>query len=76
VKNKKRGLCKKLEFKGGIVKMVLEDYSRYSNWATGWMVWGSSLSRGMRIFSSEKHPDQLWAPHSLLSVGMLVLSWR
>jgi hypothetical protein len=25
VKNKKRGLCKKLEFKGGIVKTELED---------------------------------------------------
>jgi hypothetical protein len=49
--------------------MVLEDYSRYSNWATGWMVWVSSLSQGKRIFSSQKHPDQLWAPHSLLFSG-------
>lgn len=49
--------------------MVLEDYSRYSDWATGWIVWGSSLSQGKRIFSPQKHPDQLWAPHNLLFIG-------
>jgi hypothetical protein len=30
------------------------------------MVWGSSLSQGKRIYSSQKHPDQLGGPPSLL----------
>jgi hypothetical protein len=68
---KNRGLCKKLEFKGDIVKLELEEYSQYSDWATGWMVWGSSLSQGKRIFCSQKHPDQLWGPPSLLLNGYI-----
>jgi len=62
VKNKKGGLCKKLEFKGGIVNVELEEYSRCSDWATGWMVWGSGLSQGKRIFSSQKHPRSALGP--------------
>jgi len=39
------------------------------------MVLGSNLGRDKRFFSSPKHTDQLWGPHSLLYVGTGVLSW-
>ena len=35
-----------------------------------------NLVRGTRFFSSLKHPVELWGPHSLLSMGTGVLSWR
>jgi len=33
------------------------------------MVWVSGLSQGKRIFSSQKHPDQLWGSPRLLFSG-------
>jgi len=38
------------------------------------MVPGSNLGRDKRFFSSQKHPDQLWGPPSLLYKGTWVLS--
>jgi hypothetical protein len=39
----------------------------------GWMIWGSSPSRGMR-FSLQNHPDQMWGPPTLCPVPTLRMS--
>jgi hypothetical protein len=45
------------------------DSSAVQRWATGWMIWGSSPSRGWEFFSLPQHPDRLRDPPSLLSSG-------
>jgi hypothetical protein len=52
----------------------LEDFASDSmsvvyRWATGWMIGGSSPSRGKEFFSSPPCPDRLWGPPSLLFNG-------
>jgi hypothetical protein len=43
----------------------------------GWMIGGSSPSRGWEFFSSPLHPDQLWGLPSFLTNGCEGLfSWR
>jgi hypothetical protein len=34
--------------------------------ATGWIVQGSNPGRDKRFFCSQKHPDRLWDPFSLI----------
>jgi hypothetical protein len=38
-------------------------------WATDWMIERSSPSRGWEFFSLPPHPDGLWGPPSVLSIG-------
>lgn len=43
--------------------------SKYSHWATGWIIQGLNHSRDKRFFSSPKRQDQVWDWPNLLSVG-------
>jgi len=36
-------------------------------WATGWIIWGSSLGRGWECSFPPPHSDRFWGPPSLLS---------
>jgi len=34
--------------------------SQYSDYATGWTIWGSNPGRGKRVINFPKHSDQIW----------------
>jgi len=34
--------------------------SQYSDYATGWTIWGSNSGRDKRVINFPKHSDQIW----------------
>jgi hypothetical protein len=45
------------------------DSSAVSRWSTGWMIGGSSPSRGWKFFSSPPGPDWVWARPASYPMG-------
>ena len=45
------------------------QHGGYSGCTTVWTIWGSISGRGNRFYSSQKRPDRLWRPTSLLFSG-------